>query len=390
MTGTKACIIQYNASRFLTRVDRSARALVDSGCEVVLIAIKDDETPAYEERNGYIVRRVELKSRRLSRKYGLRILRFAEAIWRTFVAAWREDADVYNPRDAEPLLVAHAAALLRHAKVVYDSDELNLDQNAPWAKKRWWRFAMKRFEGFFARRSAAVITSDGGRADILAERYRIPRPAVVRNVPEDAGELEPDWDFREAALGDGRYLLIYQGVYSPNRGLLELIEAMGVLPECRLAFVGYGHGSMEEQMKERVRQLGVEDRVRFFDAVPFDVMMRYTAAADIGVFPLVGSCLSYVYAAPNKLFEYMIAGLPVVVSDLPEMAAVVRAERVGELIEDPEDPASIARAVRTLIDGPEPLAEIGVRARQAARARHHWGIDKQVLLDVYRGIGAIE
>jgi glycosyltransferase involved in cell wall biosynthesis len=354
---------------------------------VVLIAIKDDQTPAYEQRSGYTVKRVELRSRRLPRKYGLRLLRFAEAIWRTFVAAWREDADIYNPRDAEPLLVAHAAAALRRAKVVYDSDELNLDQNAPWARKRWWRFAMKRFEGYFARRSAAVITSDNGRADILAERYRIPRPAVVRNVPEDIAELDPDQGFRDAALGDGSYLLIYQGVYDPNRGLPELIDAMRELPDCRLAFVGYGQ--LEDELKKRTMRAGMQDRVRFFDAVPFEVMMRYTAAADIGIFPLVGSCLSYVHAAPNKLFEFMLSALPVVVSDLPEMAAVVRDERIGELIEDPEDPHSIASAVRALIEGPESLQTIGARAREAARARHHWGIDKQVLLDVYRTIGAL-
>jgi len=387
VTGPKVCIIQYNASRFLTRVDRSARALVAAGCEVVLIAIKDDETPAFEERNGYTVRRVELKSRRLPGKYGLRILRFAEAIWRTFVAAWRENADIYNPRDANPLLVAHVAAALRRARVVYDSDELNLDMNVPWARKKWWRFAMRRYEGFFIRRSAAVITSDAGRADILAERYTILRPAVVRNVPDDIATLDPDNEFRAAALGDRRYLLIYQGVYDPNRGLPELIDAMRELPECSLAFVGYGQ--MEAQLKQRAGSAGLEAQVRFFDAVPFDVMMRYTAAADIGVFPLVGSCLSYVYAAPNKLFEFMISGLPVVVSDLPEMAAVVSAERVGELIEDPEDPHSIARAVRALLDGPEPLKAIGARAREAARARHHWGIDVEVLLDVYRRLGVV-
>ncbi len=387
MTAPKVCIIQYNASRYLTRVDRSARALVEAGCEVVLVAIKDDDTPAREERNGYVVKRVPLASRRLPRKYGLRVLRFAEAIWRTFIAAWRENADVYNPRDAEPLLVAHAAAALRRALVVYDSDELNLDQNAPWARKRWWRFAMKRFEGFFARRSAAVITSDGGRADILAERYGIPRPAVVRNVPDDLPELDPDLGFRARALGDGTYLLLYQGVYDPNRGLPELIDAMDELPECRLAFVGYGQ--LEDELKARVAERGSGDRITFFDAVPFDVMMRYTAAADIGVFPLVGSCLSYVYAAPNKLFEFMMAGLPVVVSDLPEMRAVVEAERAGVLIADPADPRSIVAAVRALIDGEEPLAEIGARGRAAARARHHWGVDRPVLLDVYRSIGVL-
>lgn len=359
-------------------MDRSARTLARAGWDVVLIAIKNAETPAFEDRGDYVVRRVELLSRKLPR--WTRPLRFVEAILRTFAAAYREDADVYDPRDAYPLMVAHWAAGLRRAKVVYDSDELNLDRN--WAPSRnpVWRFFMKRYESHYARKSAAVITSDHGRADVLAERYGV-EPVVLLNVPEKLEAPDPDREFRSRAIGDKRYLLIYQGVLVPNRGLPEMIEAMRHLPDCRLAIVGFGH--IEDQLKAQVREGSLEDSVVFFDAVPIEVLMRYTAAADVGVIPLVGSCLSYVLAAPNKLFEYMMAGIPVVATDLPDMAKVVREEHSGTLISDPTDPHSIAHAVRELLDGWESLEDIGARARAAALARYNWEAETFKLLEVY-------
>lgn len=379
----KVCLVQYNSSRFLARVDRAARTLAADGWEVVLVAIKDAETPAFEERDGYVVRRVELVSRRWPR--WTRPARFVEAIWRTYRAARAEDADVYNPRDIYPLLVCWLAAKRNRAALVYDSDELNLYRNWPWTSKRWWKVLAPAYEGFFIRRAAANITSDHGRADILARTYDIERPVVIRNVPDRVERVERDEMWRTAMLGsEARYLLIYQGILAPNRGLPELVDAMRSLPDCALALVGWG--ALAESLAARIAGSGLADRVHLTGAVPYATMLRYTASADAGLIPIVGSCLSYVYAAPNKLFEDMMVGIPVVASDLPEMAEVVRTERVGTLIADPLDPASIVAAVRELLDGEEPLASIGARAREAALARHNWELEKAALLAVYRGL----
>ncbi len=380
----KVCIIQYNASRYLTRVDRAARALAQDGYEVVLIGLKDEDTPEFEQREGYVVKRITLRSRRFTRRYGLKFVRFAEGIWRSIAAAYREDADIYNPRDAYPLFAAHVAAFLRGATVVYDSDELAVGRNWPVAENRLWLALMKAYEGFFARRSAAVITSDVGRADVLENTYRIPRPTVVLNVPEVVVEPEPDAEFRARALGDRRILLIYQGVFNRNRGLPELIRAMPLLPECRLAMVGYG--PMEEELEQQVESAHLGDSVVFFEAVPHETLMRYTASADAGLITILGSCLSYATAAPNKLFEYMMVGIPVVASDLPDMARVVRDSGAGTLIEDPSDPTSIATAVRMLLEGPEPLQSVGGRGRRAALERYNWECEKPKLLAVFAAV----
>lgn len=380
MNPTKVCIVQYNASRFLTRVDRAARTLGAAGYEVVLVAIKDDETDALEQRDGYIVKRVTLHSRRLPRRFGLKFLRFAEGIWRTFLAAWRENADIYDARDAYPLLAVYVAAKLRGARVVYDSDELATGRNWAHASNRLFAWSLLRYERFFARR-CAVITSDHGRADVLERIHRIPRPTVVLNVPEVLEALSKEEAFRRVALGHRSFLLIYQGVVIPNRGLSEMIHAMRDLPECRLAIVGYG--ALLDTLKRKVAEEGLADAVAFFDPVPFDELMRYTAAADAGVIPLFGSCLSYVTAAPNKLFEYMMVGIPVVATDLPDMARVVREERCGMLITDPTSPKAIASAVRTLLDDPEEARAMGARGRAAALARYNWEIEAPKMLAVF-------
>ncbi|MDO8914766.1 MAG: glycosyltransferase family 4 protein [Coriobacteriia bacterium] len=376
----KVCIVQYNASSFLTRVDRAARTLAASGYEVVLIAIKDADTAAFEQRDGYVVKRVTLRSRRLPRRFGLKYVRFAEGIWRTFLCAWREKADIYDARDAYPLLATYVAARLRGARMVYDSDELATGRNQVHAANPVYAWAMRRYERFFARR-CAVITSDEGRADVLERIHGIPRPVVVLNVPETMETVLSDEEFRRIALGDRRHLLIYQGVLIANRGIPEMIEAMRLLPECRLAIVGFG--ALLPRLVRMVEDEGLGDAVAFFDPVPFRTLMCYTAAADVGVIPLVGSCLSYVTAAPNKLFEFMMAGIPVAATDLPDMARVVRETGCGTLISDPTSPEAIAAAVRALIDDPEAARTAGARGRAAALARYNWEVEAPKMLAVF-------
>ncbi len=281
-------------------------------------------------------------------------------------------------------MVCWLAAKRRRGKLVYDSDELNLDRNWPWTHKRWWRVLGSAYEGFFIRRADAVITTDEGRADILEKRYSIPRPVVVMNVPDLIDPIEADEEFRARALGDQEHLLIYTGTLIPNRGLLECVDALEELPGCALAYVGFGH--IADKIEARIAERGLQERAQVFGAVPYDTLIGYTAAADIGLVPIVGSCLSYVYAAPNKLFEYMMAGVPVVASDLPDMARVVKEEHVGSLIADPTDPASIASAVRLLLEGKEPLSAYGARGQTAVRERFNWGLEKRTLINTYENL----
>jgi glycosyltransferase involved in cell wall biosynthesis len=381
----KVCILQYNSSRFLMRVDRAARALAGAGAEVVLIAIKDADTEAYEQRSCYVVKRVELVSRKWPR--WTRPARWIEAVARTWAAALREHADAYDARDIYPLLVAWRAARVNDARFVYDSDELNLYRNWPWTSTLWWRVLAKAYEGFFVRRADSVITTDPGRVEALRELYGV-EALLVRNVADVVDRVEADLAFRQLALKGRERLLLYTGNLVPNRGLEALVDAVGLLPECALAFVGAGH--LAEPLRAMIRERGFEDRAEVYPPVQLDELMRRTAAADALVTPMVGACLSYVTGVLQKQYEAMMVGVPIVATDMGDMADLVRLERVGTLIADPADPASIADAVRRLFAlGPEELAGMGARGRAAALDRYNWTLEKEILIEEYRRIGLL-
>ncbi len=384
-TRPKVCMIQYNASRYLARVDRAARAIAGAGAEVVLIAIQEPGTEAFEQRSGYVVKRVDVVSRRWPS--WARPIRWVEAVARTWVAALREQADAYDARDIYPLLVAWRAARANDARFIYDSDELNLYRNWPWTSTRWWQVLAKAYEGFFVRRADSVITSDPGRAVILRGLYGVDA-LVVRNVANILEQVEPDHAFRAMALKGQERLLLYTGGIVANRGLEALVDSLELLPGYALAIMGSGH--LEAAIRTRIEERGLEGRAEVYSAVPLDELMRRTASADAAVMPILGTCLSYVHAVPQKLYEAMMVGIPSVASDLPDMAEVVRSEGVGTLIADPSIPASIADAVRCLFDlGEDELGAMRARARAAALNRLNWTIEQESLVGEYRRLGLL-
>jgi glycosyltransferase involved in cell wall biosynthesis len=122
--------------------------------------------------------------------------------------------------------------------------------------------------------------------------------------------------------------------------------------------------------------------------VPSEKLPELTADADVGLILFRNTCLNHYYSLPNKLYEYMMAGVPIIASDLPEIARVIREYDIGRLV-DPDDPSSIAAAIRGMAADRGALAESGRRARQAALAHHTWAVQEAVLLDIYSNLKRI-
>jgi glycosyltransferase involved in cell wall biosynthesis len=229
-------------------------------------------------------------------------------------------------------------------------------------------------------RADAVITVCDSIADELAKRYHIIRPHVVRNVPEYQPVWQPVDLHKRLNIADDVPLVIYQGAVTANRGLEQLIDAMVLLD--RIAFIVLGDGPLLGFIRRLVYQRDLDNRVHLLGRVPLADLPSYTAGADIGVSLIQNACLSYYYCLPNKLFEYLHAGLPVVVSNFPEMGRVVRQFNVGELA-NPADPAEIAAAIRRILDDPACYGRRGLNARTAA-AHFTWALEARQLLQVYR------
>lgn len=298
---------------------------------------------------------------------------------RFVTAALATDPEVVHAHDLNTLYAGTLIKRATGARLVYDAHELAANRNGMGPVRRAWASTHER-RGL--RDVDMMITTTNAWADYLVGRYRIPRPTVVRNVPE-LQEIRQGFDLRaELGIPADQRVLLYQGSIQRNRGIEQIIDALDLLPGFALVIIGYG---AERPVLERVvaaRQLS--ERVRFFGPIPNDQLLHYTASVDVGMCCIRNSSLSYYWSLPNKLFEYVMAGVPVVASDFPEMGGFVRSEDVGEVC-DPDDPAQIAAAVRGIVDDPERLAEIRAHTREVT-SRHNWDREEAVLLRAYERV----
>ena len=294
---------------------------------------------------------------------------------------------VYHAHDLNTLPVAWLAARRDRAGLVYDSHELYIERNKLKPSSRLWKFIQRRMEGFLVRRCDAVFTVNESLADELARRYKIPRPGVIMNTPArfEKADLHLLGNSRlrsELSIPRDKNILLYVGGITFNRGLEELIESLTHLPDCCLIYMGYGTDAYKQSLVELAEKIGVRDRFAFFGPVPSNRVIHYAAGADVGVAPIANACLSYYYCSPNKLFEYMNAGLPVIASNFPELEKVVLGHHIG-LTFDPADPQDIARTARQILDNPQ-LADTMRKNALEASGQYNWGNEARKLLAIYK------
>ncbi|MDP9483069.1 MAG: glycosyltransferase, partial [Chloroflexota bacterium] len=176
-------------------------------------------------------------------------------------------------------------------------------------------------------------------------------------------------------------VVLYHGGLFPDRGIEQLMDAIRDVPSAVLVLMGYG--ILEPMLRERAADPAAEGRIRLLPAVPPDELLAWVACADVVAMPIQPSTLNHRLTTPNKLFEAMAAGVPVVASDLPGMATIVRATECG-LLCDPADPASIATALRAILDAPEAdRLAYGRRGLEASHAEYSWERQAGILLAEY-------
>ncbi|MCS7083047.1 MAG: glycosyltransferase [Bacteroidetes bacterium] len=277
-------------------------------------------------------------------------------------------AELYQALDLYSLPACAWAADRWGAALTYDARELYPDVAAtvgrPWVRAFW-----RALEARYIRRAHWVFTVSEGIAELLALRYEIPKPLVVRNVPAYR-PVPPSRRLRERLrLPSEAFLFLHQGHMQRGRGLERLLVAFGRANLADAHLVLLGEGPLRGPLQERVRRLGLSGRVWFLDPVAPAELLAYTASADVGVSLLEDTCLNHRYALPNKLFEYLMAGLPVLASDLPEIRAIVAGFDVGLLV-DPRDPEMLREAIE--------------RMRTDDAARRRWRERTRAVFDVYR------
>lgn len=293
-------------------------------------------------------------------------------------------ADVYHAHDLNTLLPAYLAAKNTGVKAVYDSHELYTERNTLLKETPFTKWITRKAEAFLIRRVNAVITVNGSIASELSSLYNISVPFTVMNCPAYQLGTRNNLLREKLPLNGGPKIILYLGKITFNRGLEESITAMQKVNNGVLAIMGYGKAEYISSLEEKVSRLGVEEKVCFVPAVPPHEVVRYAASADIGIVSFQNSCKSYYYTSPNKLFESMMAGLPVAASDLPELRQVVEETNCGYLF-NPADPDAIANVLNNMISDGKILEQMRHNALLHAH-KYSWEEEGKKLLLIYAGL----
>jgi glycosyltransferase involved in cell wall biosynthesis len=270
---------------------------------------------------------------------------YLKFVWHIKLYLMTSRASIIFAEDIYTLPFAVIFGKLKRARVIYDSRELYghlAGLKGKKTKQGFWRIVEK----VFIKKVDHIITTGKLDSDFLIKKYKVDDPILLRNLPR---YFKPKVEHNLRSLfriEKNKKILLYQGVIHKGRGLRPAFEALKELQNCVLVIIG--DGEFENHYKNLAMEMGINDQVIFAGKINQDEILSYTKTADVGLSIIENISLSYYYALPNKLFEYIMAEIPVVVSNLPQMKEVVEKHEVGMVV-DLDNPDELVKAIKQLI-----------------------------------------
>lgn len=350
------------------RLEKEAKTLADAGHDVILLGWQRfGDAPAQEKRHHYTIKRLKFRAP-VEKK-----VIFYLPIWWALVFLWllKEDWDVIHAADLDTYLPALFAANVKGKRLVYDIFDFYADMVM---LPPFVRNCVAAFDIFLMKYANAVIVVDPSRLRQI-EKEGDSSVHVIYNSPEDAlSSSMMDIQIEQRAP----FKIFYAGVLGGGRDFETVIQAAKDIGMVLVEFAGFGYYA------EYLRSLSErESQVTFIGTILYDEVIRRTLQSDL-LFALYDpSVPNNRYASPNKLFEAMMCGKPILVSDETAMAEIVREEGCG-LVVPYGDADAIKHAILMLKNDPALCKRLGENGRKAYETKYSWNIMEERLLEVYR------
>jgi glycosyltransferase involved in cell wall biosynthesis len=311
------------------RVDRICKTLENWGYQVTLIGrLLPDSDVLYRT---YPCHRIKLF---FNRKF----IFYLEYNFRLFFLLLFTKADVLLANDLDTLPANYLISKIKRKKLILDIHEYFTETPEVFSRKKV-RFVWQCIEKWFIRGIDAGYTVSGSIAEIYHQKYNLSLQ-LIRNVPVKL--LPKSIEKNEVEVP----YILYQGNLNVGRGIELIIRSLAYLSEVK--FYIAGAGTELSQLKKTVAELSLQDRVLFLGKISPDQLKKITLHASVGISMEEPLGLSYKFALPNKLFDYIQARVPVLVSDLPEMKSIVIKYKLG-LVAFDRSPANIASLLNIMI-----------------------------------------
>ena len=297
---------------------------------------------------GFVETQANISIHKLKKGF-LSLSFYLKFIWLLKLKLFKIDASIIFAEDIYTLPFVVFLGKLKRAKIYYDSREL-FGYLAGLKDKKLKQLFWKWTEKFFIRKADYVIVTGPMDGDFLKKDYALKNIILLRNLPRYyKPELKLDLH-SHLRINKSQKIILYQGVLLKGRGIEKVFSVLNELPDH--IFLIIGGGEYEEYYRKLANEMNLTNRIIFLGKLTQEELPKINASADVGVSLIENLSISYYHALPNKLFEYIMADIPVIVSNLPQMKEIVEKYDVGYVVEfDNKD--ELLLAIKKLSDDPD-------------------------------------
>lgn len=373
----KVTSIVLNNFKNDSRVLKENISLQKAGYKVKVVALYEEPLEEYENVQNIPVHRIKLKTRSWSKNKIIQILKYFEFIYKV-IKQYKNSSIIHcNDLNTLPIGVIIKKFFNKDAKIVYDAHEYEINDTPNESR---YKIKMKYIlENFLIKYADKVITVSDSIANEYVKLYGIEKPALVLNTPPYK-DIQKKNIFRETfGIQENQTIFLYQGGLSHGRGIEILLETFKTIDDENAVIVFMGYGSLENMIKKTSKEY---KNIYLHQAVSTTALLDYTSSADFGISTIEDSCLSYRYCLPNKLFEYLMAEIPVIVSNLYEMRRLVKINRIGIVAEE-NTPQGLKKAIKEAVKLDKEELKTNI---QKVKTIYNWEEQEKVLLNVYKGL----
>ena len=367
--------IVFNPFTNDSRVLKESLSLKKAGYKIEIIAHGDNGLEREEVKNGLKIKRLNYFDRKVttSKLSKLKIY----LLWMKEVIKYVKDFDILHCNDLNTLSIAFIVKKFynKNIKVIYDAHEYETEMNQ---LNKITKPIAKTAEKLLIRYVDKVITV----SDAIAKEYKklypfIEEPKLVLNTPPYKKIEKKDLFREKLGIEKNKIIFLYQGGLSSGRGIEILLETFKNIDDKNAVIVFMGYGPLEKEIKKASEKY---NNIYFHEAVSPHILLNYTSSGDFGISTIEDSCLSYRYCLPNKLFEYIMAEVPVIVSNLPEMKRLVEKNKIG-IVAKENTPQGLKEAIKEAIKLDKKELQHNI---QKVKEIYNWENQEKVLLETYR------
>lgn len=364
-----------NESRVLKETNSILNYNITSKVYIASLHADDlEEEKIYND--NLILNRFKLSSRKLSKNLFVQVLKYFEFIFRVTKFYKNKDIKMINIHSIALLPFGVFLKYFYKSKLVYDTHELETETNGSIGLRKK---VAKFMEKSLIKKCDLIFVVSENIADWYAKEYDIQRPIVVKNAPKLIKSKKTNYFRKNLSIKDESIIVLYQGGLSKGRGVDLLLEAFKKREDDKVVIVFMGYGQLEEEIKNASKE---KNNIFFHPAVTPEVVLEYTSSGDIGISFIENTCLSYYYCLPNKLFEYSMAGLPVIVSNMKEMRELVEKYDMGIIVQD-DKVNSMNNAIDKILQSD--IKQMKQNARRCAE-ENSWEVQEIKMINEYKRV----